>query len=120
MTDLPVRVVAGIKEPPVFGINKYVVPVAENPHYIKYLAPTKSKNISVFEQEANVQKYKPGPIYVSHDNWNNLTVDGPKGRFGKYKKITFTEEVFAKMKGAGPHTFETYLPRQNPKCCLKS
>jgi hypothetical protein len=53
-------------------------------------------------------KWVPGAQYVPHRDWNKTNFKGI-GKFGKYKKITFTEEVlkFEKPK-AGPHHYTTY------------
>ena len=55
----------------------------------------------------------PGAQYVPHRDWNKTNFKGI-GKFGKYKKITFTEEVlkFEKSK-AGPHHYTTYDYKKN-------
>ena len=45
----------------------------------------------MFEQIGKERKWVPAAIYVQHSDWNKT---GPKvGKWGTYRKQTFTEEV---------------------------
>lgn len=45
----------------------------------------------------------PGPIYLPHTNWKQ-EMEKKAGKFGKYKKESFTESVFKKEKDRVPPT----------------
>jgi hypothetical protein len=63
---------------------------------IQSFGNTKQKKVSYFEQTAKDWKWVPAGIYVPHSEW---TKQPPKnGKFGKYPKQTFTEEVMKREK----------------------
>ena len=44
---------------------------------------------------------------MAHSDWRKNSI-AQKGRFGKYKKITFTQEMFTtERKKPGPHSYKT-------------
>ncbi len=96
--DLTVRECAGIKEKSPFGFEPFVIPKFGETHshlnlpVNKLIASSKSKNICFIDEVKKAQCWKPGPIYISHNNWNEESIK-QKGRFGKYKKSTFIADV---------------------------
>jgi hypothetical protein len=88
---LPLELTAGIKQPVPFGFEPYTVKREGFPPRVKSFAPSKSENVSYFEQTGKDWKWVPAGIYIPHSDW---TKTAPKpGKWGKYKKQTFTEEV---------------------------
>ena len=58
---------------------------------IKYLAPSRSKNVSIFDEFSKEKKWVPGAKYIEHSDWN---LTGPKvGKWGTYKKQTFFQDI---------------------------
>jgi hypothetical protein len=86
---------AGIKEDPAFGFEPFPTPKHGLPHRICHFAPGKGKNLSFIDIQKASTKWIPGPIYVPHEDWRKTSAS-TKGKFGKYQKITFTNEVFTK------------------------
>ena len=82
---------AGIKQPVPFGFEPYHIKNHGLDPRVTSFAPSVSKNVSMFEQIGKERKWVPAAIYVQHSDWNKT---GPKvGKWGTYKKQTFTEEV---------------------------
>ena len=77
------------------------------PPRVKSFAPSKSKNVSYFEQTGKDWKWVPAGIYIPHSEWSKT---GPKpGKWGTYKKQTSTEEVMKQEKGKpAPTNYETF------------
>jgi len=81
---LPLELTAGIKQPVVFGFEPYTVVRTGLAPRVTSFAPSKSKNVSMFEQTGKDWKWVPAAIYIQHSDWNKT---GPKvGKWGKYKK----------------------------------
>jgi hypothetical protein len=91
-TDLTVFQVAGTRKDKPFGFDHYVVPVEDKFEKIKQFGMTKYEPKCFTDKAANDLKWVPGAQYVPHRDWNKTNFKD-KGKFGKYKKITFTEEV---------------------------
>lgn len=54
----------------------------------------------------------PGPIYVPHEDWS--THFPKRGKFGKYKKISATEEIMNYEKNRPtPRTYDNYKYKLN-------
>lgn len=90
---LTVREVAGIKEQSPFGFEPYFTPKHGLEHRVCSFAPSKSKNISFIDIAKAISKTRPAPHHLTHKDWRKESI-AQKGRFGKYKKITMTQEVF--------------------------
>ena len=59
------------------------------------------------DQKAHDFKWVPGAQYIPHTDWEKTNFKA-RGKFGKYKKITFTEEVLNfESKKVGPNKYET-------------
>lgn len=105
---LTVRETAGIKEQSPFGVEPFVIPKKGLDKRVCSYAPSQSKNICFIDHVQKDTKWKPGPIYVPHSDWRkNLTA----GKFGKYKKITFTEDQMKWEKNrrpAGPTSYDNH------------
>lgn len=78
------------------GIKYYELPVIETPVKVKdFVVPTGKKVGCYDDQRCMGYILTPGPIYVAHDDYMKSQQQSPnKGKYGKYKKFTFTEEVF--------------------------
>lgn len=97
LDGLTIRDMTGIKEAPAFGIDLYDMPVHSLTPRITHFAPSRSKNICFTDLVAKGNKYKPGPA-LSHLDWRKQSAE-QKGRFGKYKKKTFIQEIQDACKG---------------------
>ncbi len=80
------------------GLNYYELPVLENPVKIKDFKVSTGKKVGCYDdQKCMGYMPTPGPIYVPHEDWMKTELLSPnRGKFGKYKKITLTEEVMKK------------------------
>lgn len=110
------RLAAGIKEQGPFGFEPYIVPTFGSKARVNSFAPSKSKNVSIFAETAKDFKWVPAAIYVPHSDWNKTA---PKvGKWGTYKKITFTEEVMKREKSKpAPTNYATYNLHQEKILC---
>ena len=88
-TDLSVDQLAGIRKDKPFGFDHYVCPSEDHKYRIKNLGMTKNKPKCFTDQRAHDFKWVPAAIYIPHRDWNKTNFKA-KGKFGKYKKITFT------------------------------
>ena len=58
----------------------------------------------MIEDVQKAEKWKPGPIYMSHPDWNNSIIR--KGKFGKYPKKSFVDEIVkVEEKRPGPVSY---------------
>ena len=106
---MTVHEVGGIKPKPAFGFEPFIIPKHGLEKRVCSFAPSKSKNICFTDAAAEKNKWKPGPIYIQHSDWRkNLNV----GKFGKYKKVTCTEQQMhweKTRRPAGPASYDTFI-----------
>ena len=114
--NLPVRLVAGIKEPGPFGFEPYTVPKHGSQPRVTSFAPSKSKNFGFMDQAAKDWKWVPAGIYIKHSEWDKTA---PKtGKWGTYKKISFTESVMTQEKSKpSPANYQTFNLHQEKILC---
>ena len=105
---------AGVPEPLVFGIEKYSAPKIGPEKRPLFGVGSKSPNVSQFDKK-KLETWVPAAKY-EHWDWKKLNMASGlhKGRFGKYRKITSTEQIYKDNKG-GPsvHTYKTFHAKQS-------
>lgn len=109
--QLPVKTVAGIEAERVFGFDHYEVPAVDHKWNTTGFSSCKYVEKCFTDQKAKAFQWVPPSKYVAHDDWKVLQNKGSdkRGKFGKYKKETFTEEVFKYEKSRpSPHAYPTF------------
>ena len=122
---LTVKEVAGIKDKPQFGFDPYEMPKIGPLERVCGFATGKQKNVcqsggmplaphdptkyqASYTDNQRVHGWYPTPggIYVPHSDWKEQFPR--RGKFGKYKKMTFTDEVFKYEKDKpSPQKYDT-------------
>ena len=75
-------------------------------------APTRSKNIPMHDIVQKEKRWVPGPIYIPHSDWRQQFK--LRGKWGKYKKISFTESVFNSEKDkVPPSKYDVFHSKKN-------
>jgi len=106
---LPVHTVAGIHGEKIFGFEPYEVPSVDHKWHTSGFSGNKFVEKCFTDTKAKAFQWVPPAKYVAHDDWNKTKFPDKRGKFGKYKKETFTEDVFKYEKGrTGPHHYSTY------------
>jgi len=105
---LAVKDVAGIKDKPAFGFDPYEMPKIGFENRVSGFSPSKGKFVGCYTVEQRVQGWipTPGAIYVPPTDWKENFAR--RGKFGKYKRQTFTDEIFKyEAPKPSPQKYET-------------
>lgn len=61
--DLSIKECAGLKDPPIFGIEPFKIPKHGLQKRVCHFGPSRSKNIPMFDIVQKEKSWVPGPIY---------------------------------------------------------
>ena len=105
--------VTGTTKPKPFGFDGYYTPVGGFDLRVTGFSPTKGKlGPGCFTVENRVQGWinVPEPSkYMGPENWDSRNPRNLQGKFGKYKKITFTESIMDHEKNKpSPRHYNTF------------